>query len=357
MSLDVDRHPSRSRSLARLTVFVGTLLVLLAVGVSYTSRGEGALPRARASSADDPVAENLSCEHCHVEIAAEWRRSQHHSSYTDEAFQRALEVEPKSFCRNCHAPEDPEGERGEAERTLGVACVTCHLAGHDVIAAPKEFSWPPPHRVDRQAAFASASACAGCHAFSFGDDDRRLEPLPMQNTIEEHRRSDHADKSCAECHMPRGKDGRRSHAFASTRDDESHRRTLTVTAEREKNLVHLRLVNEAGHAYPTGDLFRRVTVEAEAADEEHRVRGSAHRFLGRHFDIGRDLLGAPIRVEARDDRIIDESRITLDLGDGAGGLPITWSVTLDRVLHVANHRESEAVVESRVMLASGKLDP
>jgi hypothetical protein len=336
-----------------------TIGAVAAVGLSG---GRGALPRPAPSSARDPVRENQACEGCHPREAAEWRGSQHHTSFTDPTFQRALDVEPRAFCRGCHAPEDPDGVRGGGAQALGVGCVTCHLAGDVVLAAPRAGVALAPHRVERSPGFAGDAACAGCHEFSFGDDERRESPLPMQRTVSEHAASGASETTCADCHMPRTA-GRRSHAFASTRDPESHRRAVVARAERagESTLrIHLE-TRGVGHAYPTGDLFRRVTVEAEVAGPDFQRVASAEVFLARHFTTGRDRDGAPLRVEVRDDRIGAEpgapTVVDVPLGPKASGQPITWRVSLDRVLHVSDTREAGAVVPDRILLASGEVAP
>lgn len=296
-------------------------------------------------------------------MAEEWRASQHRTAFTDPTFQKALAVEPKAFCRGCHAPEDPDASRADGPQTLGIACVTCHLAGDAILAASKPGLSRAPHRVDRSPAFGSTAACAGCHEFSFGDDERREAPLLMQETAAEHAASEHADRSCAACHMPRSSGGHRSHAFASTRDPASHQRAIVARVERTGETavrVHLE-ARGVGHAYPTGDLFRRVAVEAEVVGSDYQRLASAEKFLGRHFTTGSDRRGASIRVEARDDRVGanpgEPTVIDLQLGDRARGLPIAWRVSLDRVLHVSDHREATAVVGDRVVLASGEVAP
>lgn len=349
---------SRSSLPVRAVVLAG--IALAGVGAAWLSRSRGALPRPAPSSAADPVRENRACEGCHPQEAAEWRASQHRSSFTDPTFQRALAVEPKAFCRGCHAPEDPEAAHPEGPQTLGVGCVTCHLAGDAVLAAPRPGVTLAPHRVDRSADFASVAACAGCHEFSFGDDERREAPLPMQRTVSEHAASGHAERACADCHMPRAPDGRRSHSFASTRDPGSHRRAVVARAERAgETTLRIRLeARGVGHAYPTGDLFRRVTVEAEVAGPDFQRIAHAERFLARHFTTGRDLRELPIRIEVRDDRIGAEPTVVdLDLGPRAAGQPITWRVSLDRVLHMSDQREADAVVPERVLLAFGEVAP
>lgn len=350
---------------AALTIGVAVLAALscFAFMALRSTGAHGALPRAARSATRDPVRENQACEGCHAEIAAEWRASEHRSSFTDPTFQRALAIEPKAFCRGCHAPEDPDASRDGGPQTLGVGCVTCHLAGAAILAAPKPGLSLAPHRVDRSPAFAAAGACAGCHEFSFGDDERRDAPLLMQSTASEHASSAYAGQSCADCHMPRDAGGRRSHAFASTRDPKSHRSAVVARAERAGPAsIRVRLRTEGvGHAYPTGDLFRRVAVEAEVVGPDFQQLGAKKRFLARHYADGSDIRGAPIRVETRDDRIGAssgaETIVVLDLGERAPGRPIAWRVTLDRVLHVSDHREAEAVVPDRVLLASGEVAP
>jgi len=333
---------------------------LLAV-VSWWGRGEGALPRAARSSARDPVAENRRCEGCHQEIAAEWRASQHRTAFSDPTFQAALAIEPKAFCRNCHAPEDPDARTADGPHTLGVGCVSCHLAGEVVISTAEPGVSFASHRVSRSLAFGSAAACAGCHEFPFDDGERRVGALDMQRTVSEHASGPDHERSCASCHMPRTSAGHRSHAFASTRDADSLRGSVIARAERTSaTRVRLELTSAGvGHAYPTGDLFRRIAVKAEVEGDEHRVLASATRYLARHFATGRDRFGAPIREELFDDRLLpgETSVIELELGSRARDLPVRWFVSLERVLSVADHEAISAVVPERVRLAEGELAP
>ncbi len=323
--------------------------------------GRGALPRAQRSSAEDPVLANQRCEGCHQEIASEWRGSQHHTSFTDPTFQAALALEPKAFCRGCHAPEDPDASREGGPHTLGIGCVTCHLAGEVVIASDQGGFSLASHRVDRSAAFGTARACAGCHQFPFDDAERRVAPLDMQRTLSEHQSSPDADKSCADCHMPRTLSGHRSHAFGSTRSDEAHRRAVVAQATRTSaTSLRIALSTEGvGHAYPTGDLFRRLSIEAQVEGADHQVLSAARRYLARHFATGQDRFGEPIREELTDDRLVPGQTTVVDLAlsSAAAGKPIRWSVHLERVLSVADHQAAAAVVPERVHLAGGELAP
>lgn len=302
---------------------------------------------------------------CHTEEAAEWHRSEHRTSFSDPVFQRALALEPSPFCVGCHAPEGSGSEPARAE--LGVACVTCHLAGEVVLAAPKATERPAPHAIERRAEFAAQGACAGCHEFSFGDDARRPAPLPMQRTITEHARSPLASTTCAECHMPHvpGASGpRRGHAFADTRDPAWLRRSLRATAARlgaTGARVTLSL-SRVGHAFPTGDLFRRLALRVDALDERGVVVASAARTLSRRFGTVIAADGGPIRVELSDDRPgaagpQPDTIVDLDPGLAARGASLRWTVALERVLHAADGREADAIVAGVVPLAEGELPP
>ncbi len=331
----------------------------LTAAAAWWRSGDGELPRPTRSSAPDALAENRRCEGCHLAIAAEWRESQHKTAFTDATFQAALAIEPKAFCRECHAPEDPDAVSANGPHTLGVGCVTCHLAGDVVIAADTRGVTFASHRVDRRAAFGTAAACAGCHQFPFDDVERRLTPLLMQRTVDEHELSRGAEKSCAECHMPRAADGHRSHAFASTRTQENLEEALVARATRTSaTSVRIELESDGvGHRFPTGDLFRRLAVRAEVAGSDNRVVAGETRYLARHFATGRDRFDQTIREELHDDRILpgETSVVEIELGTRARDLPVRWFVDLERVLHVADHEEASASLSGSVRLAEGEL--
>src|SRR5262249_14537297 len=154
------------------------------------------------------------------------------------------------------APEaDANAPVPEPLGAIGTACVTCHLTGDAVLAAPhaaRPLSRAPaqggaasgptprareaaPHRVERDARFAGADACAGCHECDFPEFGVRRPVERMQATIAEHRASAYASFACADCHMPRVDGPRgphRSHAFAASRSVETIRGAASVRAER-----------------------------------------------------------------------------------------------------------------------------
>jgi len=314
-------------------------------------------------------AENAGCEGCHLEIAAEWRASLHRAADTDPAYRRALAIEPLAFCRGCHAPEaDPSGPAPEALSAIGVGCVTCHVPETSILAAPRPgapIASSSPHAVMRVEAFGGEAACSGCHEFAFPHDPRRTERLLMQSTRSEHADSPFADAGCAGCHMPMVEGGRglatgkhRSHAFAASRDPALLRSSARITATRSEGSVRVHIEPVSlGHAFPTGDLFRRIEVSAEAVGADHRVAAEASRYLARHFEVDKvtrvKKLTRDDRVSSREARVVD-----LDLGEAAAGKPIAWRVAYQRVEHPTTvDNEGAAVVEGEVVLAEGVLGP
>jgi hypothetical protein len=302
---------------------------------------------------------NRECASCHVEIAAEWARSEHHRS-ADDVFRRALSREPLRFCEACHAPEAPTSQAAAgALGALGVACVTCHAVTEHTAGVPRE-RLPALH--PPVAVATGAAACRSCHEFAFPGE--RVVGELFQATISEHERSRHAGTGCSACHMPsvpgRGAE-HASHAFAASRSSAAQRAAVRVVAERT-GATSLRLslsTRGVGHAYPTGDLFRRVALRVEARALDFAVVARDERFLARHFS---DAVTAPRLSErrvTRDDRLFpDETRVVdFELGPDAAGLELFYRVQLERVLHMNPRFESFAQVESSELLASGALAP
>jgi hypothetical protein len=303
---------------------------------------------------------NAECERCHEPEAREWRGSLHQRANIEPAYRRSFAREPFAFCRGCHAPEaDPESEETAAESALGVGCVTCHQpAGEAVLAAPTpRDDRPAPHPLAREARFASPAACAGCHEFAFPDSAGSPHPELMQSTLREHASSAGAATPCAGCHMPAGPGGRRGHSFVASRDPAVVRGAATIEARRE-GPERIRVVitpRTPGHAFPTGDLFRRLEISAEVVGPDEMVLGSASRYLTRHFAPRRGQGG---RRLVSDDRPRD-APVTLDLEVGPSGRDheIAWRVAYQRVAHPRGVDEEDAEIEGEIVLASGRFKP
>jgi hypothetical protein len=316
------------------------------------------LPRPYRARVDAAVRENEGCVSCHDDVAEEWRASLHQRASRDPAYRAALELENSPFCRGCHAPEsDPRAENEGDASALGVACVTCHVPAEGIVLAARhgesEEAESAPHTLLRSAEFAGPGACAACHEFRFPARHGETDEDFMQTTVREHARSAAAERPCAECHMPL-RSGRRSHAFSSVRDPEYLRAALQIDLERVDR-EHVRWTlkqRDPGHAFPTGDLFRRLTVGATLLDAEGRPIRREERHLTRHFER---VEGRPERALVRDDRL-QGAPVSVELEllpPPGGGRPTTLRafVAYQRVAAIGDGLDpSEVTVESEVLL-------
>ena len=321
-------------------------------------------PAPRGRDADTASALNATCTRCHADIAAEWRASFHAHSQHDAAYQRAFALEPLPFCQGCHAPETNAFEPvPEPAADLGVGCVTCHVTNDHVLAAPRStHGTTAPHAVTRSAEFAGAAACATCHEFAFPDAALRSAPELMQATVTEHGQSGTRAVACATCHMPSVGDGparHRSHAFPGGHDEHFVKSGLQVRAERSAD-GRVRLVlttSGVGHAFPTGDLFRRLEVSAEAVGGDFQVVSSTRRYLTRHWTEERKL-STVVRHVSRDDRASEAPlAVDLELAGPVAPLSVTWRVAYQRVEHPRSESERDSVLDGEIEIASGTLPP
>jgi hypothetical protein len=132
-----------------------------------------------------------------------------------------------------------------------------------------------------------------------------------------------------------------------------------VVAERTSptSLVLTLSSRGVGHAYPTGDLFRRVAVRVEARGADYAVVARSERFLARHFE---DVTTAPRTSERRvtaDDRLFpgEARELAFELGPDARDRELGYEVRFERVLHMNPRFEAAAQIESSMLLASGSL--
>jgi cytochrome c554/c'-like protein len=321
-------------------------------------------PARESGPVRDLAEENARCAGCHDDIGREWRASLHAQADTDPVFRRALAIEPLPFCRGCHAPEaDPRADAPARLSALGVGCVTCHVtdAGPNAATLSARPSGPPaPHAVRRASELATAAACASCHEFDFPIQAPGQAPERMQSTVSEHAQSAYADVSCASCHMPlsTGRSGKHaSHLFGLGPDHAMLRAAVSVRAVRTSpsRVTLLLTPGEVGHAFPTGDLFRRLVVSAEAVGEDWFVLGEASRALRRRFEMRETVPGQTVRHLVGDDRVGAgrTEPLELDVGERARGRPIAWRVEYQRVEHPLGKDESAAVVADSIVVADG----
>lgn len=297
--------------------------------------------------------DDADCARCHEVVAQQWEASQHRSSFSDRSFQTAFALEPRPFCRSCHAPQVASTDI-EPTAVVGVGCVSCHVREGAVLAT--QTTAPAPHSVVRDPEFGTARACEGCHQFEFPDAELRDGIALMQSTIDEHADSPFADRGCAQCHMPL-EGGVRSHRFGASRDPGMLSSALRVEAQRtapESFTITLRAA-KVGHAVPTGDLLRRLEVGVEIVGDEER---SARRYLARHFGPRVQSSGVVLKAELRDDRVPADGGpriVRLNL-HGSRQREVRWWVAHQRVAHQRSRDERDAAIDGEVVLASGVFD-
>jgi hypothetical protein len=185
----------------------------------------------------------------------------------------------------------------------------------------------------------------------------------MQSTITEHRASEYRDVSCASCHMSRDSKGRRDHRFDVTRNPPFLKNALDVKVTRFKQgRIEFQLTSKGvGHAFPTGDLFRRIRVHVDVLGQEYSALYSAGAFLTRTFETTKSPAGVVRRVLTSDTRISADptkpSRIIFDFSLESIKFPIEYSITYERVEHPGKIGQPDAVLEGVVELATGVIPP
>jgi hypothetical protein len=309
-------------------------------------------PATQSYARGDRAQRDRACERCHEDVAREQRASLHRASFEDGSFQHGYAIEPTSFCRSCHAPEGhPDDEPDAFARSHGVSCVTCHLPeGSDVVlAAPAGADGRarpgPPHAIERVASFGTR-ACAACHEFAFPGATHLGAQGLMQATMREHLAAAPA-QTCSECHMPRTESGRRAHGFAASRDPPMLARALAVRAERtDEGASFLLTARGVGHAFPTGDLFRRLVLRVRTP------RGRVERPFGRTFRSARDEVHGVVRFQASDHRLAPAASAHVELPPGEHA---TWEVAYQRITAVGQTPPFAVTVEAETILARGAL--
>lgn len=293
--------------------FLAIALVALGGGSASGQRGASlAIPIGGGPIEVGPVPAGIrsvsaeACGACHEDHYREWAGSAHHTSYTNALFTEEFRHRRLPSCARCHAPRpDPEA---------GIDCAVCHV--RDGVVLNPRVSGRAPHASRASQEVAHVDACASCHEFDFdGQPGERL-----QRTVSEHRSSRHRESSCQSCHLaPRG--ARHPHDLPGGLDATLLRDAIAVTrasATSSEGTTRVRLAlvaDAAGHAVPTGDIFRRLVIRAwPEGDPDHaaeitlarrfRVQGGQwHEREDRRVPaagtrtVTLELPGAPTRVE------------------------------------------------------------
>ena len=221
------------------------------------------------------------CEACHPEQYAAWRQSHHRASFDNRVFLAGFASEPHARCVYCHAPS-PEQSRAllrrratlVRERSLdsvpveslareGIQCVACHMRD-GVVMTPHAGVTSDAHPLRYEPALAESSFCAGCHEFlghDVVDGQTVLNDEKLQTTWSEWSawRARGGEGTCQGCHMPGG-----VHSFRGAYDLEYLRGALSLRIESSRGQPVAVLESRGvGHAFPTGDVFRHLTVWAD----------------------------------------------------------------------------------------------
>lgn len=323
-----------------------------------TSPGAAATMDARGASLAAVVASdaatdaNAACERCHQEIAVEWRSSLHRSAWDDPVFLAAYVIEPQPFCRGCHAPEAPLEDANAPARHLGVGCVTCHVADPKAIVASGA-----AHARTRPRHDARGEGCASCHQFEFPEPQESA----MQSTLEEHARSPERDRSCESCHMRASADATEhtDHRFRVQGDTELLRGALAISARpgRERTVVVSLAARGAGHAVPTGDMFRRLELRAWAGAGERALEAEPV-VLAREFEMVATERGRR-RMQIGDRRVPasgEPIEVELVFPQPIGARPVRWEVVYRRMGPREAALFGVELQSEQVVIAEGTLD-
>lgn len=351
--------------------WVAALGLAACAGRSTPRAGEDPAHRASATVAIDLRAQlddRLACGGCHSEITAQWSASPHRTAWSDPVFLAGYAVDRQPECRECHAPlaqgnEDPPPSAIAAQ--IGVACRACHArtgaiegpAGARAHGGPVSPSW------------GLGAACDGCHEFSFPPATERRRAVfdprePMQRTMSEWARSGVAD-TCQDCHMPWRIDARghrfRSHRMLGIDDPELMARAVRVELHESRRpsagdtVVELQVHADAiGHAFPTGDMFRRaeLRVHPEGQPELAQTVVMRREFgtVVRPDDQGR--LRAML-AEVRDNRPRPGRPLERTLRFAGEPRTLVWSLTHLRMPIEQAQRQGLAAARIERLVAEG----
>ena len=214
---------------------------------------------------DDDAAET--CAACHEQEYREWQKSRHSQAWNNEVFQEGFDREPMLFCVHCHAPTSDQPQqlrqgRGSIENE-GVSCRVCHVRDQMIITDGDSGGF---HDAVAVSELSTSRFCANCHEFNAVHESMRSlsrTSVPMQTTYSEWLRYRElgGEETCQSCHMPGG-----SHEFPGIHGRKLGGDAIHIEIEKADGGASLILRNVgAGHAIPTGDVFRMLTLEVEQA--------------------------------------------------------------------------------------------
>jgi hypothetical protein len=239
----------------------------------------------------------------------------------------------------------------------------------DSIVGPRTLAASDDHHAVRgDERLSTREACASCHQFDFP----RSKGQPMQDTLAEHAGSSMSAVGCRDCHMPlvdgEGEGGtrRRSHDFSVISNPRLLEQAVAVESVRDgATMLSLELsAGRIGHAFPTGDMFRRLEVRAEALDAEGNVVMTAPVVhLARKFrDIPASDGSLEIRrVEIADTRVPPPGKgsrtVSVRFPAPTDRLSVRWVVAYQRMDHAMAASFDLDQARDEIVVARGLIPP
>lgn len=213
----------------------------------------------------------------------------HARAWSNPLFVEAFEHETRTWCVNCHAPLQTQGEEyrrnpgNHATGLLaeGINCVACHVRNGKILATVE--SGRAPHDSVRSSYLKSSNFCADCHQFNFPTfhaSQIEYTSEPMQDTFEEYRASGYT-RNCHTCHY----DGHR--LLGPHQKDWFRQHFSGFHAERSApglGSVRFEVDSFRAHNLPSGDLFK--SLAFQAAHDPHFQRIFFQKKWARTYGIG-----------------------------------------------------------------------
>ncbi len=213
------------------------------------------------------------CVNCHKKIHNNWESSQHARSYTNILFQHGLGREPRVWCLNCHAPLhnvdqnlidlSPNTYVDDLAKE-GVNCAVCHVR-EGKIYGKRENTYLKEHKVFEDKKLMSKELCTNCHNFNFPKTHSPVTSYndnPMQSTGAEFNFSyiHLSGRSCQSCHLAK------DHVLGGSNNREFLKSNLKfkiseVNTSKNYSIKFRVSFDKIGHNFPTGDLFRALSLQ------------------------------------------------------------------------------------------------
>jgi hypothetical protein len=291
------------------------------------------------------------CAGCHRAEGQEHALSGHAVARSSFVFQAGAKDERPQWCVGCHAPLASSFETREPSSTApeeaGIGCAACHAGTRGVLSSAASPS--APHAIEATPALRDGTLCANCHGFGFllthEDAAQTLSHRPQQDTVNEWlqwKRLTGAATTCWSCHA-RDSSG---HALSGHRNAAALREAVSV--ERKGDVLEVRTAG-VGHALPTGDVMRWISIEF-SRDGFFSGEPAAHfgLTLGTRRWPGED---GPRLGIVEDTRLQPHQAREVPIPSGA----VAWQLVYHLVSEQQEQRGNLSPALSRLVLSSGAL--